>query len=530
MSAVNGETLSFRQENGPDVELVAFGDEFYARYETSSGFTAIHDGTVGLYCYAGLVDGEFVSTAVPISEAAPEGLRRHLKEAPGVRNSKFDTRFANTLPPKDSVWADETLETYGPVQGLMEGRQLSTGVVRGLTILVDFPDLPAQVTAEEVSALLNDDSYTANGNYCSVRHYFRLMSSGLLDYSNVVVGPIRLSHDQRYYVDNLLAGEALNLVVDMGVDLSQFDSKGEGYIDALSFMYAGSTLYEGWLWPHNFYMDWEHGGYRADLYMITSQGLSSSDLRIGTFCHESGHMLCRFPDLYDYGKRDGDFERSAGMGTYCLMSSGNHLNSGRTPAPICSYLRYLAGWCPNEISLNTPGSYTAEHGDYGTVLVYKTVYDNEYFLVENRSQLGLDQALPSAGLAIYHCDIQGSNEWQGGSAANHYQCGLLQADGHFDLEHGLNQGDTTDLFAIVDSEILSDATTPSTRLWDGSDSGLRIADIGSAGELISFRVVQASAFRGGSGGRLSQPSGRRRRARQGQASLDGGDLAGDSRA
>jgi hypothetical protein len=223
--------------------------------------------------------------------------------------------------------------------------------------------------------------------------------------------------------------------------------------------------------------------------MITSQGKSSSDLSIGTFCHESGHMLCRFPDLYDYGKRDGDFERSAGMGVYCLMSSGNHLNSGRTPAPVCGYLRYLAGWCPNEISLNTPGSYTAKHDDYGTLLIYQTVYDNEFFLIENRSKLGLDQDLPSAGLAIYHCDILGSNEWQGGSADSHYQCGLLQADGHFDLEHGLNQGDDTDLFAIVDGEILSDTTTPSTRLWDGSDSGLRIADISDAGESIGFNVV-----------------------------------------
>ena len=33
MSAIFGETLTFRQENGPEVELVAFGDEFYARAE-----------------------------------------------------------------------------------------------------------------------------------------------------------------------------------------------------------------------------------------------------------------------------------------------------------------------------------------------------------------------------------------------------------------------------------------------------------------------------------------------------------------
>jgi hypothetical protein len=33
----------------------------------------------------------------------------------------------------------------------------------------------------------------------------------------------------------------------------------------------------------------------------------------------------RHPDLYDYGKRDGDNKDSNGMGMLCLMSSGSHL-------------------------------------------------------------------------------------------------------------------------------------------------------------------------------------------------------------
>ena len=54
-------------------------------------------------------------------------------------------------------------------------------------------------------------------------------------------------------------------------------------------------------------------------------GRSADDLSIGTFCHENGHLLCRFPDMYDYGERDGDTVESAGIGGYCLMGSGNHL-------------------------------------------------------------------------------------------------------------------------------------------------------------------------------------------------------------
>ena len=49
--------------------------------------------------------------------------------------------------------------------------------------------------------------------------------------------------------------------------------------------------------------------------MLTGLGDDKTELSIGTFCHESSHMLCRLPDVYDYGKRDGDFQNSAGLGS-----------------------------------------------------------------------------------------------------------------------------------------------------------------------------------------------------------------------
>ena len=100
-------------------------------------------------------------------------------------------------------------------------------------------------------------------------------------------------------------------------------------------------------------------------------------------------MLCRFPDLYDYGKRDGDFEKSAGMGRYCAMSSGSHLGRGKTPSPICAYTRDLAGWCET-VEINDSRQYQVDHGDYKTVHRFSTELPNEYFLVENRSRLEWD--------------------------------------------------------------------------------------------------------------------------------------------
>ena len=168
---------------------------------------------------------------------------------------------------------------------------------------------------------------------------------------------------------------------------------------------------------------------RTDLYLLTSLGRTAADLTIGTFCHENGHLLCRFPDMYDYGERDGDTTASAGIGNYCLMGSGNHLDFGRSPSPVCAYLRDLAGWCDNEVDLGVAGPYEAKHGDYNTVMKFHTSKPNEYFLVENRSKMDLDRGGSSSGLAVYHCDILGSNELQQGTATRHYQCALLQADG-----------------------------------------------------------------------------------------------------
>ena len=503
MSGIFGETLRVEQENGPDLELVVWGDEFYVRHETKDGFTVTYDAALGLYCYADVQDGRLVSTGASTAKRPPVGLRRHLQESNKVQKARFDARFDQLRPsehlPAD---ADTAFFTLGPNKGLLTGRRVSEGEVMGLTILVEFSDVRATVSADDVDALLNADNYSRNGNFCSAREYFQIVSNGRLTYRNRVVGPIRLPNTKKHYETTSIVPEAfsraMTVLTDDGVDLSLFDSRGESILDAVNFMYAGSTVYgvngnnnnPSELWPHNSIRELQHDGFRTHFYMLSSMGRQAVDLSIGTFCHESAHLLCRFPDLYDYGRRDGDSKPSRGIGSYCLMGSGNHLDRGRTPAPVCAYLRDLVDWTDTEIRLDGPGNHQARHGDYGTVMKYRTDRSNEYFLIENRSQLGLDTHLPSSGLAIYHCDINGSNELQDGTATRHYQVALLQADGRRDLELD-RDSDSTDLFADRAGVALDHQSQPSARQWDGSDSGLVVADISAAGEVMSFRVGAA---------------------------------------
>ncbi len=494
MSAIFGEILTFGQENGPEIALRVFGDEHYARYENMDGYSAIYDDQLGVFCYARLSAGSFRSTGTPLSARPPAGLVRHLQESQETIAARAQARKMRRAAMTGGLREEAAIRTIGPNQGLLEGRVLSAGNVKGITILVNFQDIASTVSRADVEELLNGANYTKNGNICSAREYFERMSTGKLNYTNVVVGPFTLSRNREFYVNNLLVEEALQLAVAAGLDLKQFDSRNENIVDALNIMYAGQTQYRGELWPHNWHIDLQFGQMRTDLYLLTSLGRTSADLTIGTFCHENGHLLCRFPDMYDYGERDGDSVKSAGIGSYCLMGSGNHNDNGRSPSPVCAYLRDLAGWCDNEIDLSVAKKHKATQGDYNTVMKFRTSKPQEYFLVENRSRMNFDRGLPASGLAVYHCDIKGSNELQQGTPDKHYQCALLQADGRRDLELDANRGDGSDLFGALQGVVLSSTSTPNTREWDGRESGLVISDISPPDTEISFAVgTQAAA-------------------------------------
>ena len=245
MSAIFGETLTFGQARGPELLLKVFGDEHYARYEDLRGYTTVYDDELGLFCYARLAAGSFRSTGIPLTDRVPAGLVRHLQESQDTIAARAAARKLRRSAMAGGRAEAEVVRTFGPNQGLLEGRVLSQGTIKGLTILVNFQDLTSTVTRADVNDLLNGTNYTRNGNICSAKEYFQRVSSGKLDYTNVVVGPYTLSRNREFYVNNLLVEEALQLAVADGVDLTQFDSQNANIIDALNILYAGQTSVSG---------------------------------------------------------------------------------------------------------------------------------------------------------------------------------------------------------------------------------------------------------------------------------------------
>ncbi|MGD2108775.1 MAG: M6 family metalloprotease domain-containing protein [Phycisphaerae bacterium] len=481
--AVNGEVFTVRQPDGTTVEVRLWGDELYHHVESMDGYTVMRAPDTGLIAYARLSsDGnELVSTGVPAQALKPP----HLDLAPHMRINR-----ASVV--EKVAAARARLEEQKPlVLASVRNKSASlappnNGNVQGITLLVDFSDQPGTIAPSEINNYCNLPGYSGYGNNGSVYDYFFDVSDGNLSYTNFVPGSYyRASQPKSWYDDSsvpccnrarTMVVEALNDLDAQGFDFSQYDSDGDGLIDAVNIFYAG-TRNGPWsygLWPHSGWLSWSADGVSTGRYQITDIG---NQLRLRTFCHENGHMICYWPDLYDYGYE------SAGVGNFCLMCYGA---SNTNPAEPCAYMKYDAGWGVPTI---LAGSQSGLPAPSGVNTFYKFEHPtafNEYFLIENRQKTGRDAALPDQGLAIWHIDEFGDNDWEDMTEQFHYLVTLVQADGDWDLELFNNYGDSTDLWAAPTYAECTPQTDPNTNWWDGSDSGLFIREISTVAPTMTF--------------------------------------------
>ncbi len=354
---------------------------------------------------------------------------------------------------------------------------------------MEFPDVPGSITRDEVDDFCNKAGYTSFGNNGSVYDYFLETTGGRLKYKNIVAPYYMAQHPRSYYTNEAIAQpirarqlikEALDYHRAHGFDFTGLTTDDQEYVYAANVFYAGTRV-NNWakgLWPHSYHLQTPYTlapGKNAFDYQITDM---SSELSLGTFCHENGHMICDFPDLYDYGYE------SAGIGVYCLMCAGPNADE-KNPPHVGAYLKYKAGWAQSLTKITAGLAGTAEAGS-NKFFIHRAG-PTEYFIIENRFKQGRDQILPCSGLAIWHVDELGDNQNEQMTAVLHYECSLVQADGRHDLEDDPhNLGDATDLFAQGVNAHFGKSTNPNSKWWDGSDSGLDISVIGPAGPQMTF--------------------------------------------
>lgn len=500
-----GKEFTFTQPDGTTLRVRGWGDQFQAVFETLDGFTVVRDQATGFYQYAAISDnGEELLPSgfqagmvnpynlgfTPQSRVNRIGVVTPASMSSGLLRRKTRWEIRREITRMQLRTEMMTPEGIGPAPP----QRPTVGDFIGLCILIDFPDVPATISRDEVEAFCNLQSYSGFGNNGSVYDYFHDNSGGKLHYTCIVASYYTAQKNREYYTDENqpyglraqeLIREALSHLKANGFDFSRLTVDSGKYVYATNVFYAGECI-NNWghgLWPHSSRLDLDYqlmpGKIAAD-YQITNIG---SELTLGTFCHENGHMICDFPDLYDY-KRDGVY--SYGVGSFCLMCVGNNADQ-KNPTQICAYLKYRAGWADRVIEI-TLGLNATINAGVNEFFIYKK-NKREYFIIENRFRNGRDQALPGSGLAIWHVDELGSNERQNMTPSSHYECSLEQADGEFDLERaevGSYYGEAKDLYYAGGNTLFDDSTKPNSRWWNGNPSGLSISNISVSGVSMTF--------------------------------------------
>ncbi len=520
--------VSFNQPNGTAIELWGKGDEFHAVFETLDGYTVVYSPESKAYYYAARsADGtDLVPTAFQVGQADPDtlGLAKHLRKSAARAGAEAQMRFErwDTAVQLRERWRQRKAAARAADDGRMPlapPAYTTTGTKVGLCLLIDFSDAPAAVPQVQIVNYCNGDAYTEFGNNGSVKKYFQDVSNNLLTYTNIVTAYIRMLSPKTYYDDtsmdcgaqgNLLIQDAITLLKAQPNFASQIapalanltvDSGGRAVACNVFFAGADSGTWNYGLWPHAWAL-YHVGAQRLtddiDIwnYQITNIGDS---LELGTFCHENGHMLCDYPDLYDYDidPQTGDYESVGGAGQFCLMNSGGH---GVNPVQVCAYLKRASGWAAT-VDLNASSDLTAAlsaaGGGFNTFYRYgKPGVPTEYYLIENRHASGRDASLPASGVAVWHIDELGDRDNQSlayNTTHANYECTLMQADGEWDFQLNVNSGDAGDLFrsdnpAAGYQNVFNDGAVPSARWWDGSSSGLNLSAFSASGTSMTFEI------------------------------------------
>lgn len=476
-----GQQFELSQPDGSAVPVRIWGDEYFQIVESLNGYTLVRDPASGVICYAQLSGGRLVSTGVPVGGekgTAPKGVAPHLRA--DLNTVSEDVAKARmTFGPSRTLRARPDPEYKGP-------RPPSSGSTQGICLLVDFSDSVATIPRNDVYDFCNLPGYNGYGNNGSVRDYFYDVSDGHLTYTNYVP-PVyyRAVHPKSYY-DNplvscevggrLLVAEALNWLENtIGFDFSPYDANGDGVIDAINLLYAGAVS-SGWsygLWPHSSSVTFAADGVVADGYQISEM---PGTLEIGTFCHENGHMLCWWPDLYDYTFA------SKGLGQFCLMASG----ASTDPVEPCCYLQDVSGWATTTVITTPERALPLTAGINSFYKFPHPTLSNEYYMVSNLQRTDRNTNVPAAGLAIWHIDTSGSNDLHQRLPLAHYLVTLVQADGLWHLENNTNSGDANDLYRVGNVTQCAPATNPNTNWWNGTASGLDFNNVSAIGATMTF--------------------------------------------
>jgi M6 family metalloprotease-like protein len=439
----------------------------------------------------------------PDNKIIPSGVRSSANLNLRNSNERSYLKGLKRGIPYSAAMIEEMKDSYAPASAESEQSKAfgSEDTMHLLLLLVEFPDAAHSHDTLEFDSLMNHDNYHGTGSF---RDYYYENSYGQLTVVTTVSSWYEAPHNHNWYGDDsdpngLRARGLVRDLVEMAdpfVDYSQFDNDGDGEVEGIMVIHQGIGAEHGdgtCIWSHS----WALGnppivndGVLINAYTINPEerpagGGGTVMNGIGTACHEFGHNL-GLPDYYDtdYSSSGGESEH---LGYWDCMASGSYNNSSNSPAHHNAYSKELLGWLTiSELNATAPVTMTNVENNQ---LAYKfyTTTANEYFVLENRQNIGFDTYIPGHGLLIYHVDSSYI-----ASAGNCINCDPSHQG--FDMEEADGRPGHGSFDAFPAGRIdFTDAGVPNSVSWAGNPTNKPIADIEEIDSVISFNFTVSTA-------------------------------------
>jgi M6 family metalloprotease-like protein len=480
------------QPDGTVVDVLYSGDWHHNWAHDENHFTIIQDPTTGYWCWARTENGIMVSTGFPIHRYTPQNLgltpRQNISEA----------RYRELRESRESQTRD------------VASRAPSIGTVINLTIFIRFADdTEFTQTRDFWNSRFNQTGTGVN----SMKQYFTDASYGQLTVdspffptsTNVIVSyqdsrnrsfyqPFNAVTNPNGYTSSNetqrlmdLLRDAVNSVstqIASQFTASQLDADGDGRVDNVCFVVRGGAgNWSDLLWSHR----WSLHGHNVQIlgkrvwdynFNIEAHATATNNYGVGVLVHEFIHSMGA-PDFYRYT----DTSYNA-IGVWCVMASTTN-----PPQSMSAYVkeRYM-GWIDIP-TITTSGTYTlspqATSSTNNAFRINSPHSTTEYFIVEYRRNIAgqTDSTLPASGLLVYRVNTNQTNGNMNGPPDELY---VYRPGGSLTLNGQINQAPFS---ASSGRTQFNSTTNPSPFLSNGSDGGLHLRDIGSAGGTITFTVV-----------------------------------------